>query len=153
MTAKFLATETDRLGSNIEIYQSPSLDWSPAFPLFLKTYLELMEKDWVARATMWNKHSCGVVYAKLDHKVVAAVAYDPAHHEFPNSLWIVLWCVDPAYRSRGLIKILHKYSENVGRELGKTSLLATGHIENVDIARGWDSVGYERIHYLVAKKI
>ena len=51
MTAKFLATETDLMGSTLEIYQYPTLDWSPAYPLFIKTYAELVEKKLAAAAT------------------------------------------------------------------------------------------------------
>jgi ribosomal protein S18 acetylase RimI-like enzyme len=153
MTAKFLATETDRMGSTLEIYQYPTLDWSPAYPLFIKTYAELVENKLTAQATAWNKHSCGVVYAELDTKVIGAMAYDTAHPEFTESLWVTLWCVDPEYRRRGIVQILFKHFENIGRELGKTSVLAHTHLNNQIALESNYSVGLKPISYLMGKKL
>ena len=153
MTAKFLATETDLMGSTLEIYQYPTLDWSPAYPLFIKTYAELVEKKLAAATTAWNKHSCGVVYAELDTRVIGAMVYDPAHPEFTESLWVTLWCVDPEYRQRGLIKILFKHFEHIGRELGKTNILAHTHLNNHAVAKACESVGMKPVSYLIGKKL
>jgi hypothetical protein len=153
MTVKFLATELDSLGNTLQICQYPTLAWSPAYPLFIKTYAELVEQKLCGSFSAWDDHTCGVVYAELDGKVVGALVYDTAHPEFTESLWVTLWCVDQAYRQRGIFQILFKYFENIARELGKNSILGHIDLNNHSALKANYSVGMQPICYLIGKKL
>jgi RimJ/RimL family protein N-acetyltransferase len=147
-----LGKETDKAGNTVTIYQSLHLGMSPAFSLFLKHYHELIDSGYGFPVTTWDDDRCGILYAKKDNKIVGQITYDTKSPIAPGSLWIVLSSVDKDHRGLGIYKIMHKYADQIAKDLDCHSVSSLVHINNKQQLRALDSVGKKPVFYLVGKK-
>jgi hypothetical protein len=152
-TSILLGTDVDKLGNTVEVYQSKKLGWSPAYVFFLKQYVELIENGHGFPHTTWDDDRCSIVYAKIQGQIVGIIAYDPAHPEYKESLWITLSAVDTVCRQQGIYKILHNYLEKIALELEKLMIASQVHINNIPRLASAKSVGMKPVYYIIGKKI
>ena len=87
--------------------------------LFLKTMIELMEKNWSPQSIAWclDISRCKVFYCKNStNQIVSGIVcfYIPSR----RTGWILLSFTDPNYRKKGFNKILYKYVEKYFKSKG-----------------------------------
>lgn len=128
MAMKKITDAKDKLGNSVEVWFSENLQYTPVIPLFLKTWAELVEKNW-ALPTFAFKTTNRVVWIQgTDGVVQAGIAYE--YYPDQKSGWLVLSFTDPAYRGRGLNQLCHRYYEADCRRLGAVMLSGLISVDN-----------------------
>lgn len=148
-----LATEIDKLGNKVEIYQATQLAYSPAYTFFLKQYVELIEAGHAFPLTTWDDYRCGMVYAKDNTGILGVSAYDTDRPDFPDALYIILAAVDESAKFRGIYTMLCRHRENAGIKLGKHRMIALIHVNNQAIIAASAKTGWKPVFQLIGKKL
>lgn len=128
---KHLATETDKLGNTVEVYQCDSITEVPElYTFFLRQMADLIDNKMAYPMISWEDTD-GAVYMMQDDKILGQIVYSlGGPGKRPGVIWITLSAVDPECRGRGVYTILHKHLEQVGRENGCTTLSSLVHKRN-----------------------
>lgn len=147
-----LTTAVDAIGTPLEIWYSDTLGGSPAMVLFLKTYVELIERGW-ATPHLWNDaNNFNVVYcADSNGKVLGGITF-----EFRPMLkqgWIILSFTDPDTRGRRINQIIHTEFEALVKARGGTSISSNVHINNRSRLQSANRVGLVPEYYKTYKSL
>ncbi len=119
------------MNKRYKLYQSDSLASSPALPLIVQGWAQMLEKG------MADPHSPNVVSS--DHhvlwvedtqeanQVVAAMSY--MNYQSSNTFWICVSYVRPEYRRLGLYKTMYSRLKQLARK-GSYSSICSGVVES-----------------------
>lgn len=146
-------TTTDKLGNPLEIYQSPSLTWSPAYSAFLRGLADLMEQGFRYPVKTWDDSKCGIFYAMQDNIIVGHVVYNLLQAEDAKTVWVVEGAVELDYRQRGIYTELYKYLEDYCRSIGCLVLASTVHRDNKARLASAAKIGMVPIYHQIMKKL
>lgn len=150
MIQKFLGTEIDKSGHDIEIYRVDKLSMSPVYTFFLRQMSFLIDSGYAYPMTTWNDHTCGAVYAMKDEQILGHIVYNTSK---PGILWITLSAVDIAARGRGIYTILHRYFEQTAKELGCQNISSHIHVKNSIRLSSAEKVEMHPTMYYMSKRI
>ena len=151
---KKICEEKDNNGNNITIWYGDQLANSKAMPLFLKTYAELLEKEFTTLYHIpWNdSNRFNVVYCTDDHdNVLGGIAYE--YRALIQQGWIILNFTNPDYRGKRINGIVHKYFENAIRERGGHQIACQVNISNQSSLKAIERTGMKPQLYSMHKWI
>lgn len=116
----------------LEIWYDSDFKNSKTTLLFLKTFVELMEKGWTPLSLDWCSavDKCKVFYCETKEKqVISAIVC--FYTENNRQGWVLLSFTDPLWRKKGLNKILFSYVERYMKSKGAKSIAVSVHKENM----------------------
>lgn len=148
-----ITTTSDNTGSIVEIYHSPSLTWSPAYPAFLRGLATLMEQKFRYPIKSWDDSLCGCFYAEIDGDIVGHVVYNRMQVEDAKTIWVIEGAVEPEYRRRGIYTALYRYLEDYSRSIGCLVLASTVHRDNHARLASAAKIGMVPIFHQIMKKL
>ena len=146
---EFLGTETDKTGSQLNIYRVDRIALSPIYTFFLRQIADLIDSGYAFPVTSWDD-DCGAVYAEKDGEILGHIVYD---RKKKGILWITLSAVDPKCRGQGIYSILHQYFEQTAKEMGCNIIASHVHIKNEKRLKSAEKVGMKPVYYYMAKKL
>jgi RimJ/RimL family protein N-acetyltransferase len=146
-----IADETDANGNRITIWQSDQLASSKAMVLFLRTYAELIEKDFATEYISWSEgNKFNVVYCTDESgKVLGGIAYE--YRALIREGWIVLSFTNPDYRGGRINSIMHKYFERSIKERGGHKICSHVHLDNEPRLKAAERAGMKPQFYRMHK--
>lgn len=148
---KKLKTTVDNTGHPVEMWSSESIAGTPAVPLFLKTYAEIVEQQFAIPYFMF-KDSDKVVWAQRpDGTVIGGIAYE--YQAVRRTGFLVLSFTDPKERGKGINVLCHIEYENHCKLLGATCLESLVHVENKNRIASAKKVGMLPKYYRMHKDI
>lgn len=148
-----LAIEKDKLGDDLIVKLSPTLAFSPAYLLFLKQQVQLLENGHGTNFTTWEDKNCGVIYTESVEKINGFIVYDHSEAESKGMLSIVLTAVDNDARGRGIYSIMHKWFEEIARRKGCSLIRATVSPKNTHRLKTCEAVGLKIGFHLLYKQV
>ena len=116
----------------LEIWYDSDFKNSEATLIFLKTFVELMEKGWTPLSLDWcsTVAGCKIFYCKNKNgQVVSGIVC--FYIESARQGWVLLSFTDPLWRKKGLNKILFPYVEKYMKNRGAKSIAVSVHKENM----------------------
>jgi hypothetical protein len=128
-----LRVEKDKTNALVQVMHSPELGLSKAYSLFLRSYADLIDRGHAFPLTMWDDEQCGILYAIVDNKIVAFIAYDKKNPQSPGGIWIVMEEVIVDYRKRGILQLLQGHFVELTKKLGFSYQAAHVHIDNARV--------------------
>lgn len=148
---KLIKSITDKSGEVLDLWHSESLAFTPALPLFLKVYAEIIEKE-LSLPVMAFKNNNRVVWAEnKDKVVVGGICYE----FIPESKtgWLVLSFTHPLHRGKGINELCHELYEKDCISLGANNLGSMVDVQNESRIRSAEKVGMFPKFYRMYKKL
>ena len=149
MKPKFLASEVDKQGNQIEIYRVEKIGMSPIFTFFLRQIANLIDNGHGFAVTSWDD-DCGAIYAMQGDQILGHIVYDTSKK---GVLWITLSAVEENCRGRGIYTILHNHFEQTAREMGCWLISSHIHTKNQVRLKSAEKVGMKPVYYYMSKKL
>jgi hypothetical protein len=146
-------TTTDDRKDIIKVWTNTQLAGSRAMPLFLKTYAEIMEKDF-GRPFMAcdDINKLDVVFCTdVDDNVLGGITW--TYKELFKEGWMILSFTDPKHRGRRINEVCHIYLEKMVRERGGDKIGSYVNINNATRLRSIERTGMKPQFYRMAKYI
>lgn len=143
----------DKLGNEIEIWYSESLEHSPTVGSFFSVWTELIVKGWITSAQAFSfKPTLKVVWAQSKQGVIqGGIAYD--YLEDKKLGWIWLSFTVPEFRGREINQICHRFFESDCKKRGATSIGSFVNVDNQSRLRSAQKVGMMPRFYRMHKDI
>ena len=149
-----MGTEFDKLGNEVNILHSTALALSPVYTFFLRHTAKLIDDGFAFPVTNWEDKNCGAIYATDDNgKVLGHIVYSTEYIEQFGHLWIVLSAVEDHSRGRGIYTIMHKYFEQLAKDMGCWSIASYVHKNNKVRLATAEKVGLLPAFHIMGKKI
>lgn len=148
-----LATEIDKTGSTVEIFQTTSLGMSPIYTFFLRHMAELIDNGFAYPVSSWEDQYCEAVYAEQDGKVIGHIVYSTEYIKKQGNLWITLSAVDNGARGKGIYTLLHNHFEQVAKDYGCWAIASHVHKNNKVRLASAEKVGMKPIFHYMGKKL
>lgn len=141
----------DHHGEQLVIFFKDSLHDSPALPLILETYSELLKAGF-ANFSIPFRNNSKVVWLENNKGIVfGGICFD--YFQERREGWIYLSFTDKKYRGQGINQICHNYFEQICKDLGATSIGSTVFINNINRLKSAKKVGLEPVSYKMYKSI
>lgn len=153
MSNRIFSEEQDAKGSILVIMHSPKLALSRPYSFFLRQNADLIDNGHGMPITSWKDEECGVIWAEQEGKVVGFIVYDHSGLESRAVLSIVLTAVDPEYRGRRIYAAMHKWFEELCREMGGLYVKATVSPKNTSRLKSCEQVGLKPMFIQMYKKV
>ena len=138
----------------LEIWYDSDFKNSKTTLLFLKTFVELMEKGWTPLSLDWCSavDKCKVFYCETKEKqVISAIVC--FYTENNRQGWVLLSFTDPLWRKKGLNKILFPYVERYMKSKGAKSISGNAHVGNTPRIKASRENGMELCYVKMIKEI
>jgi hypothetical protein len=148
---KKLKTTLDKTSQPVELWTSESLAGSPAVPLFLKVYAEIIESGFAIPHFLFNNNDKIVWAQRLDGTVIGGISYE--YQAGRRSGFLILSFTDPKERGKGINELCHIEYENHCKSLGATCLESLVHVENKSRIASAKKVGMLPKYYRMYKSI
>jgi ribosomal protein S18 acetylase RimI-like enzyme len=142
-----LATETDKLGSTVEIKYAASIGSSPVVAPFMHGYATLIEQGY-AYSNLAGHNKNSAVYAEIDNEVAGFIVYD-LQDDPAKTCWIIFGSVVEKFRRRGIYKMMHKHLENIARKSKSKQIFSLVHKDNVAMLELSKQIGKHPVLYRV----
>lgn len=116
----------------LEVWYDSDFQNSEATLLFMKTHVELMEKNWAPNSLAWCDlvKDSKIVYCKnSDNRVVGGIVF--YYIKSRREGYILLSFTDPLWRRKGLNKILFSHTEKYMKSKGAKCIAVSVHKENM----------------------
>ncbi len=152
MTEKVLFTAKDKRGAEVVIKHSAQIAYTPAISLFMKHHAELIEKGWGLPMFLATNRS-QVVYAEINGQVVGEIAFEVKDDTYIKIIQIYAGAVEPAFRGRGIYKMLHTQLEAYGKSVGCKRIRSEVHSDNKPMVETLDSLGKRITFYRIEKDL
>jgi GNAT superfamily N-acetyltransferase len=136
--------------NNIVIQASDKLAFSPALPLVLTTYAELIQQNLVVPQLPFNNES-KIVWAEISGVVVGGIVWE--YKPELNCAWIILSFTHKDHRRKGINKLCYSKLEELGKHLGATHLSSMVSIKNKERVDSMNAVGMQVVAYKTYKRI
>jgi ribosomal protein S18 acetylase RimI-like enzyme len=149
---KSLTEITNPNGSKIQLRHCTSMGVGPA-DLNAFFYKSLSEVISTGQASTWPSYNfkSQAVYAVSDEKVIGLVVFNYTPEK--KQVYIVLSAVDPAFRKRGLYKIMQTEVAKIGKSLGAVEVTSFIHISNEITLKASKSCTFEPVYYKMVRKL
>lgn len=138
----------DKLNKDYKVYHGP-LENSPCYAMHLRAFADLVEKGWANPWQGWM--TSAKVVAPIDPESGLCAGYILYQDGEPNLVWLTMAYVDPAYRGRGLHKIMYDVFESIQIERGKTGISSLVHVNNTHAIKNIKETGRELLYYKAHK--
>lgn len=138
----------------LEIWYDSDFQNSEATLLFMKTHVELMEKNWAPNSLAWCDlvKDSKIVYCKnSDNRVVGGIVFYYMKSRREGS--ILLSFTDPLWRRKGLNKILFSHTEKYMKNKGAKSISGNAHVGNTPRIKASRENGMELCYVKMIKEI
>lgn len=146
-------TTRDDKKEQIKVWSNTQLAGSKAMPFFLKTYAEIIEKDFGRPFIACDDvNTLDVVFCTdMDDNFLGGLAwtYKPVFREG----WMVLSFTDPAHRGRRINQVCHEYLERAVKDRGGDKIASYVHVNNTTRLKSIQRTGMEPQFYRMAKYI
>jgi RimJ/RimL family protein N-acetyltransferase len=151
-TVTSLGTATDKKGATVDIKFCNQTGLGPTelMSFFYKQLAELIENG---HGTSWPGYNSKTqaIYVEIDKKIVGHIMFNYKGEQ--RQTFIVLSAIDPAYRKRGLYKIMHYEFEKMSKKLGAKQITSFVHIDNAARLASAKSVDFVPQFYKMIKDI
>lgn len=138
-------------GEQLVIFFKDTLNDSPALPLILETYSELLKAGF-AQFSIPFKNNSKVVWLENNNSVVlGGICFD--YFQERREGWIYLSFTDTRFRGQGINQICHTYFEKICKDAGAVSIGSTVSINNINRLKSAKKVGLEPAYYKMFKSI
>lgn len=146
-------TTTDDKKDTIKVWTNTQLAGSRAMPLFLKTYAEIMEKDF-GRPFMAcdDINKLDVVFCTdMEDNVLGGITW--TYKELFREGWMILSFTDPDQRGRRINEVCHMYLEKMVKQRGGDKIGSYVNVDNATRLRSIERTGMKPQFYRMAKYI
>lgn len=110
-----LHEKEDKSGNTISVIHADKLSMTPAYSLFLNSYAELVDKEFISPTTSWRDDTTEIVWAEHNGKVIGFLTF-LNHPVITNAGILFTFYVIPKYRNCGVFRILLTDFENILKE-------------------------------------
>lgn len=133
------------------VWESENISHTPAVPLFLRTWAEIMEQGFTEPMFIFKNANRVVWVENEEKKVIAGICFDylPAR----KTGFLVLSFTDPDYRGKGLNKICHDEVVTIVKKLGGKTITSNIHVDNTSMYQASLKSGMKPELYKMSKKI
>jgi ribosomal protein S18 acetylase RimI-like enzyme len=142
-----LATETDKLGSQVQIKYTANIGSSPVVAPFMHGYATLIEQGY-AYSNLAGHNKNSAIYAEIDNEFAGFIVYD-LQDDPAKTCWIIFGSVLEKFRRRGLYKIMHSHLENVVRKSNSKQIFSFVHKDNIAMLELSKQIGKQPVLYRV----
>ena len=151
-TVKTLTTITNPGGSNIVLKHCNSMGIGPSMlsAFFYRSLAEVIESNQASTWPAYNFKS-QAVYAEVDGRVVSIVVFNYSSEK--KQIYIVLSAVDPAFRRKGLYKIMQTEVAKLGKSMGAVEVTSFIHTSNEITLAASKSCTFEPTYYKMIRKL
>ena len=117
---------------------------------FYRSLAEVIEKN---QASTWPSYNfkSQVIYAQVDDRVIGCVVFNYSGEK--KQIHIVLSAVDPAFRKKGLYKIMQTELAKLGKSLGAIEVTSFIHTSNEITLAASKSCTFEPTYYKMIRKL
>lgn len=129
----------DKTGEPIELWHAERIAGSPALPLFLKVYAEIVEKGFALPMFMFSNDDCVVWAQRSNGRVVGGISYE--YQKDKRCGFLVLSFTDPAERGKGINELCHWVYEKQSKAQGAVCLQSMVHVDNTARIKSAAKVG------------
>lgn len=115
----------------IEIWFDNDFQNSETTLLFMKTFVELMEKGWAPNSISWCRFidKAKVFFCKNSaNEVLSGIVF--VYNDAAREAWVLLSFTAPSMRKKGLNKLLFKHFEKYMKGKGAKSIAVHVHKDN-----------------------
>lgn len=138
-------------GQQLVILFKETLHDSPALPLILDTYSELLKAGFAQFAIPFRNNSKVVWLQNTDGVVLGGICFD--YFQDRREGWIYLSFTDPKFRGQGINQICHTHFEKICKDYGAVSIGSSVAINNTSRLKSAKKVGLEPAFYKMFKSI
>ena len=148
-----ITTTTDGKNDPIKIWTNSQLAGSRTMPLFLKTYAEIIEKDFGRPFIACDDiNKLDVVFCTdMADNVLGGITW--TYKELFREGWMVLGFTDPTQRGRRINEVAHIYLEQMVRARGGDKIASYVNVNNVSRLKSIERTGMKPQYYRMAKYI
>lgn len=135
---------------DLVVFSEKRLAGSPAIPLILNTYAELIQAGNAAPVLTFTNDS-SVIWVEKQGKPVGGIVYEYK----PDIMcgWIVLSFTHKNFRKQGINKLCYSVLEKECKELGATHLSSFVSMNNKERVDSMEKVGMKPVVYRTYKKL
>jgi hypothetical protein len=152
VAVKLLTTIANPNGSKILIKQCTSMGLGPnkLSAFFYRSLAEVIERN---QASTWPSYNfkSQAVYAEIDGQIVGIVIFNYSSEK--KQVYIVLSAVDPAFRKKGLYKIMQTEVAKIGKAMGAIEVTSFIHTNNQITLAASKSCTFEPTYYKMIRKL
>lgn len=112
----YLYEKEDKSGNKISVIHSDNLGLTPCYSLFLNSYADLVDKEFVSPTTAWKDHTTEIIWAEHNNKVVGFLTFINEWIGEHKLNFLFTFYTIPEYRNHGIFKILIEEFENISRK-------------------------------------
>jgi GNAT superfamily N-acetyltransferase len=133
--------------SDIEIVHYKKTNGSPAIPILVKAWAELLEKGFISSSVpVGAEHE--VFAAKADGTIVGVITFYKA--EWHNCMWLQLGYVLPEYRNRGIYRKLWNHLVEHSKTQGVATIDGGVDINNTEMLKVAERLGRKAVSITVS---
>jgi RimJ/RimL family protein N-acetyltransferase len=152
VTIKLLTTITNPTGSKILLKHCNSIGLGPSelSAFFYRSLAEVISNN---QASTWPSYNfkSQAVYAEVDGRVIGCVIFNYGAEK--KQVYIVLSAVDPAFRQKGLYKIMQAEVAKIGKAMGAIEVTSFIHTSNEITLAASKSCTFEPTYYKMIRKL
>lgn len=152
MANRIFSEEQDAKRIHIGHYALSKTSIESSVFIFLRQNADLIDNGHGMALTSWKDEECGVIWAEQNGNVVGFIVYDHSGLESRGVLSIVLTAVDPEYRGRRIYAAMHKWFEELCREMGGSYVKATVSPKNESRLKSCEQVGLKPMFIQMYKR-
>jgi GNAT superfamily N-acetyltransferase len=141
----------DKNGEHVEIWVSPSIEGSPAAPLFLKVYAEMIEKGHGLNKFQFSGKDRAIWAQRNDGTILGGITYEYVSEKRGGD--IVLAFTAPEARGLGINELCHWAWEDDCRSLGGKFITLFVNVNNESRIRSAEKVGMYPTYYKMYKDL
>lgn len=149
---KLITTIKNPTGPEILIKHCNSMGLGPSNlnAFFYRSLAEVIENN---QASTWPSYNfkSQAVYAEIDGRVVGSVIFNYGSEK--KQIYIVLSAVDPAFRRKGLYKIMQTEVARIGKSMGAVEVTSFIHTSNETTLAASKSCTFEPTYYKMIRKL
>jgi GNAT superfamily N-acetyltransferase len=150
MALKFLGTEKDKNGREVQFYHNEELTMSPVYPLFLRGIAELISSNMRETYKSWEDDECGSIHAQIDNEIVGHIVYSKENNKV---LVIAEASVDKEHQGLGIYTHLYNHLEQIAKDMGCWAVSISIHVDNLEAIRISSKLGMTSSFYKMMKKL
>lgn len=138
------------MNEDLVVHTSEKLAMTPALPLVLTTYAELIQSNLAVPYITFSNDS-RIIWVEKMGVVVGGIVWE--YKPEINCGWIILSFTHKDYRKQGINKLCYKVLEESSKTLGATHLSSFVSINNKNRVNSMNSVGMKPVAYRTYKKL
>jgi RimJ/RimL family protein N-acetyltransferase len=146
-----LCETVDKTGEAVEIWYANKIGGTPALPLFLRVYAEIVEKGFATSLFMFSDNDQVVWAQRPNGKVIGGISFE--YQPEKRCGFLVLSFTDPNERGKGINELCHSAYESQSKEHGAVFLQSIVHVDNTSRIKSAAKVGMMPKYLQMYKKI